>query len=54
MAAGVFTNDLLTAFSMVLIKPQIFLFKKKDKWFLRHNSIFTDTLKKKKCNLYAV
>lgn len=28
MAAGGFTNDFLTAFLMVLIKPQIFLLEK--------------------------
>ena len=28
MAAGVFTNDLLMALLMVLIKPQIFLLEK--------------------------
>lgn len=41
MAAGGFTNDFLTAFLMVLIKPQIFLLEKiKDKWLLWQNKVF--------------
>lgn len=48
MAAGVFTNDLLMAFLIVLIKPQIFLLEKiKDKWFLRQNSVFKNAFKKR-------
>lgn len=41
MAAGGFTNDFLTAFLMVLIKPQIFLLEKiQDKWLLPQNEVF--------------